>query len=135
MSLIRAFPRKPRLPHARPPYLRARDLAKLLPLWPGELADTSPTAHRRLVSRLHAALRHERRKGLAGHWDYDLSRHAALIVAFRAEAAGLHLALKPSRRMVLHTLRRTGTQQTPNASLTVPTLRAQIATTGGNQPC
>jgi hypothetical protein len=95
MSLIRSLPRRP-----RPPYLRTRDLAMLLPLWPREIeeASMSTAAQRRIVTRLHAALRHERRKGLSAHWDYDLSRHAALIVAFRAEAVALRLALKPPRR-------------------------------------
>jgi hypothetical protein len=128
MSLIRALPRVPRAP-----YLRARDLAKLLPLWPSELADNSLSAHRHIVSRLHAAVRHERRKGLGAHWDYDLNRHAALIVALRAEAAALQSACATPRQNVMRTLRRTGTRQTLSASLTGQTSHGHIASTGGKQ--
>lgn len=37
------------------------------------------------LNRLARALRSERRRGLAGHWSYDLARHHALLQAFKAE--------------------------------------------------
>jgi hypothetical protein len=69
----------------RSPYSRNNDLPKLIPLWPDELDDASLPARRRLVGLLARALRRERRSGLAGHWSYDLARHAALVKAYRAE--------------------------------------------------
>lgn len=76
-------------PAAFPPgaYVRARDLPSLLPLWPHELATPTPPEHARLLGRLRRALREERRRGLAGHWSYDLARHARLLRAYRAEVA------------------------------------------------
>jgi len=66
-------------------YERRRELAKLLPLWPHELSDESPAGRRRLVRELRKALRAERRRGVAGHWTYDLARHAQLLRAYRIE--------------------------------------------------
>lgn len=68
-------------------YCRARDLPRLLALWPDEIKDLSPAAHVRLVAKLRAALRAERRRGLSGHWTYDLARHRQLLAAYRAEHA------------------------------------------------
>lgn len=68
-------------------YERARDLPKLLPLWEWELATPSEAEHARLLARLRRALRAERRRGLSGHWTYDLARHAQLLRAYRAEVA------------------------------------------------
>jgi hypothetical protein len=73
------------------PYCRTRDLAKLIPLWPDEIADESAEGRRKLLARLRRALREERRRGLAGHWTYDLARHAALLRAYKAEQAADHL--------------------------------------------
>lgn len=70
---------------------RAAELARLLPLWPREIADTSREGRVRLVAKLHRALKAERRRGLAGHWTYDLARHAALLAAWRRERALLGL--------------------------------------------
>ena len=39
-------------------------------------------------------LRAERQRGLNRHWSYDLGRHAALLRAYRAEAAALLAAQK-----------------------------------------
>lgn len=65
----------------------ARDVAlmRLLPLWPHEVADRSPAGRHRVQALLRRALRAERRRGLAGHWTYDLSRHAQLLALYRAE--------------------------------------------------
>lgn len=68
-------------------YLRARDLPGLLPLWPREAEALRPADHARLLARLRRALRGERQRGLGGHWAYDLSRHAQLLRAYRAEMA------------------------------------------------
>ena len=67
-------------------YARARDLPRLLPMWPGELDDVTPAGRLRLMSRLRRALRAERQRGIAGHWSYDLARHRLLLAAYRAEA-------------------------------------------------
>lgn len=70
-------------------YDRRRDLPGLIAVWPQELADTSIAARERLLAKLQRALRAERRRGLAGHWTYDLARHAQLLAAYRAEQASL----------------------------------------------
>jgi len=41
------------------------------------------------VTRLAEGLRAERQMGLARHWSYDLTRHAALLRAWRTEQAAL----------------------------------------------
>ena len=73
--------------------IAAPRLRRLLPLWPHELADESPQGRLRVVARLRKALRAERRRGLAGHWTYDLARHVELVRLYRAEAAALADAL------------------------------------------
>lgn len=72
---------------ARRAYDRARDLPRLIALWPHEIDAASPAAHARLLAKLRKALRGERQRGLAGHWAYDLARHAQLLRAYRAEVA------------------------------------------------
>ena len=84
----------------RPPvarYSRATDLARLLPLWPAELADGSIVGRTRLVRMLERALRAERQRGVGGHWAYDLSRHAQLMWALRAERAALKVLNAPPK--------------------------------------
>jgi hypothetical protein len=68
---------------------RRAALGRLLPLWPHELADESPQGRLRVVTRLRQALRAERRRGLAGHWTYDLARHVELVRLYRAETTAL----------------------------------------------
>ena len=70
-------------------YKRARDLPKLIALWPRELDDHSPEGRRRVLSKLRSALRAERRRALSGHWSYDLNRHLGLLSAYKGELAGL----------------------------------------------
>jgi hypothetical protein len=72
---------------AQPPAAHTAALARLLPLWPHELSDQSTTGRERRLSLLRKALRAERRRGLAGHWTYDLGRHSALLRCYRHEAA------------------------------------------------
>jgi hypothetical protein len=62
-------------------------LAALLPMWPHELSDTSRAGCEKRLSLLRRALRAERRRGIAGHWTYDLGRHAALLRFYQRERA------------------------------------------------
>ena len=68
-------------------YDRRTELPRILPLWPGELADDSPPGRRLILARLRRALRAERRRGIAGHWAYDLARHVELLRVYRLELA------------------------------------------------
>lgn len=68
-----------------PPYDRPKDLPSLIPLWPAEIADTSPENNAMIIRRLNDALRKERQRGRAGHWAYNLNRHRALKRALQAE--------------------------------------------------
>ena len=63
------------------------ELPRLLPLWPHELSDDSPGGRHAIVCKLRRALRAERRRGIAGHWAYDLSRHVELVRIYRLELA------------------------------------------------
>lgn len=92
IQATRAFDARPQAP-----YQRSQDLPRLIGLWPSELADTSLAGTAHILSKLRRSLREERRRGLAGHWTYDLVRHAALLRAFRAEAeAYSHLVVRRS---------------------------------------
>jgi hypothetical protein len=71
----------------RRPYDRRAELPRVLPLWPHELDDQSPEGRRRILARLRRALRAERRRGVAGHWTYDLARHVELLRVYRLELA------------------------------------------------
>ena len=68
-------------------YVRARDLPKLVALWPCELEDQSEAGSLRIITKLRRALRAERRRALAGHWSYDLNRHLGLLSAYEGELA------------------------------------------------
>jgi hypothetical protein len=68
-------------------YDRRIELPRVLPLWPHELDDESPEGRRSIVCKLRRALRAERRRGIAGHWTYDLARHAELVRIYRLELA------------------------------------------------
>jgi hypothetical protein len=81
-------------------YERARDLPRLLPLWPHELHTPSPDDHARLLARIRRALRLERQRGIAGHWTYDVARHADLLRAYRSETAN-YRADQPNRPSIL----------------------------------
>ncbi len=83
----------PTAPAVAASYVRARDLPKLVPLWPSELRTMSRADHARLLAKLRRALRLERQRGLGGHWSYDLARHAQLLRAYRAETAAYLQAL------------------------------------------
>ena len=66
-------------------YDRLRDLPRLLRLWPDEVLKLRPEDQTRLIHRLSNMLRAERQRGIMRHWSYDLTRHAALLRALRAE--------------------------------------------------
>lgn len=71
------------------PYCRARDLPRLIALWPEDILSTDAAVRIRVLGKLRRALRAERRRGLAGHWSYDLARHSQLLAAYRHEIADL----------------------------------------------
>jgi hypothetical protein len=71
----------------RRPYDRQTELPRVLPLWPHELNDESADGRWRVLGKLRRALRAERRRGVAGHWTYDLARHAELLRVYRLELA------------------------------------------------
>jgi Family of unknown function (DUF6477) len=99
----------------RPPnirYNRAKDLVRLVPLWPEDLAQTSIAGRRKLVQMLERALRAERQRGAGGHWTYDLSRHASLMWALRAERAALKALLAPRFRLAVAPVTPRRTQNT-----------------------
>lgn len=79
-------------------YLRSRDLPKLVPLWPEDLQTRNSSEHARLLAKLRRALRAERKRGLDGHWSYDLARHAQLLSAYRAEVAAYLKSATPTSR-------------------------------------
>jgi hypothetical protein len=90
-------------PAAQPPkqrrhYDRRTELSRILPLWPHELDDETPEGRRRMVAKLRRALRAERRRGIAGHWTYDLARHVELLRVYRLEAASLARCQAPGAR-------------------------------------
>ncbi len=72
-----------------PPYpteaARSQALGRILPLWPHEIADQSHAGQERICRLLASALRRERQRGVAGHWAYDVGRHAALVRALAPE--------------------------------------------------
>jgi hypothetical protein len=79
-------------------YLRARDLPRLIALWPREIADQSSQGSLLILSKLRRALRAERRRALAGHWSYELNRHLGLMTAYKAELGLMRRAkFRPNR--------------------------------------
>lgn len=77
---------------------RRSELARLVPLWPHEIADMSPAGRARVIAHLERALRAERRRGLAAHWTYNLARHVQLLRAYRAEKEAARALTRPPRR-------------------------------------
>ncbi len=84
--------------------VRRAELQRLLPLWPHELADLSLNGRRRILQFLARALREERRRCTAGHWTYDLARHAALARHMKWERGELEKLQRA--RSLAQTLRR-----------------------------
>lgn len=84
------------------PYDRNHELPRLLALWPHEIADLSLTGRDSLIAKLKRALREERRRGLAGHWTYDLVRHAGLRRAWQHELEARQSLALPGRSTPRH---------------------------------
>ena len=79
-------------------YVRARDLPRLIALWPRELCDQTSEGSLLILSKLRCALRAERRRALAGHWSYELNRHLGLMTAYKAELGLMRRAkFRPNR--------------------------------------
>ena len=79
-------------------YVRARDLPRLIALWPRELRDQTSEGSLLILSKLRRALRAERRRALAGHWSYELNRHLGLMTAYKAELGLMRRAkFRPNR--------------------------------------
>jgi hypothetical protein len=68
---------------------RRTTIAKVLALWPHEIEDESVSGRERILAKLRQALRAERRRGLSGHWTYDLARHVELLRVYREELAAV----------------------------------------------
>src|SRR4026207_685903 len=79
-------------------YVRARDLPRLIALWPHELCDQTSEGSLLILSKLRRALRAERRRALAGHWSYELNRHLGLMTAYKAELGLMRRAKLRLRR-------------------------------------
>jgi len=71
---------------------RRAAIARVLPVWPHELEDTSQSARQRILAKLRRALRAERQRGVSWHWTYDLARHVQLLRVYRQELAALRSA-------------------------------------------
>ncbi len=78
---------------------RMTELSRLLPMWPAELSDTTREGRLKIIAKIERAIRAERRRGRAGHWAYDLARHAALFRLLKCERAALGQAhVQPQKR-------------------------------------
>lgn len=83
------------LRQTKPILERRTALSRVLACWPHELEDESRQARQHIVDKLRRALRAERRRGLGGHWTYDLGRHIELLRLYRAELATLAEDARP----------------------------------------
>ena len=64
-----------------------RSLPWLIGAPPSELTDRSYYGRAALIAKLARVLAAERRRGLAGHWTYELARHRVLLAVYRHETA------------------------------------------------
>ena len=79
----------------RPAFDRRAALTRVLGLWPGEVDDLSAAGRQNMLAKLRRALRAERRRGVAGHWTYDLARHVELLHLYRQELAMVRAMSSP----------------------------------------
>lgn len=63
----------------------ASQALQLLPVWPKDLRDRTPSGRRKLIAIIEREVRKERRRGIAGDRAYDIMRHAKLARLLRAE--------------------------------------------------
>lgn len=66
------------------PYDREYEIKRVIAVWPAELADDI-VSRSRLLARLEAINREQRRRGASGHWAYDPGRHQGIINVIRRE--------------------------------------------------
>jgi hypothetical protein len=64
-----------------------KSLSWLMIAAPSELADRSYYGRAALIAKLARVLAAERRRGLAGHWTYELARHRALLAVYHHDEA------------------------------------------------
>lgn len=62
---------------------KLRDLARLLAALREEDGEDAGSGRLRLLAQLRLALQAQRRRGVRGHWAYDLTRHRNLLQAYR----------------------------------------------------
>ncbi len=57
----------------------AHDICRTLHIWPSEIDLSTARGLKSVEAQLHRALREQRRRALAGHWNYDIACHARLV--------------------------------------------------------
>ena len=107
-------------------YDRQRDLPRLLRLWPQQVSNLTEVDQRWLVEQLGQMLRAERQMGIGRHWSYDLTRHACLLRAWRAEKSVLDTIACRAKA------RRQQAQSRRVASLSLPDGASLCATPSGD---
>jgi hypothetical protein len=68
---------------------RSRQIRSLIPVTHAEVNDVSERGLLRIIAMLRAANLSETRRGRAGHWSYEISRHMGLQEALHAERRAL----------------------------------------------
>lgn len=66
-------------------YQRKIHLPRLISVSHCDMDNLNHKQMRDIVTRLHHALRQERRRGGQGHWAYNLNRHLGLMAAYKQE--------------------------------------------------
>lgn len=66
-----------------------RSLPWLMGAAPPELTDRSYYGRAALIAKLAHFLAAERRRGLAGHWTYEVARHRTLLAIYKREQEAL----------------------------------------------
>lgn len=74
-------------------------IAKVMPLHKKEAEDTTPAGVKHVHTKLAKALATERQRGVAGHWTYSRSRHAAMQDVFKKHKEFVKEELVESQNM------------------------------------
>ena len=74
-------------------------IAKVMPLHKKEAEDTTPAGVKHVHTKLAKALATERQRGVAGHWTYSRSRHAAMQDVFKKHKQYVKEELVESQNM------------------------------------